>query len=142
MASTDALNSHWPVEDIPDADLLYRRVHRDHIDKGEPMFGVFRNDGQGDAAGMSVDWSKYAEPQETQARGRKPASEYGVLALTVSDVRQIPRQEVLHEPEWPDNRAHTNVKGPKSKREGAEQEIRLRFLQITRWVLKYHTSTS
>ena len=137
MAGPNVLSgTGWLPEDVPDADLLYRRIHRDHVDRGEPTFGAFRNDGQGQAAGMSTDWSKYALSQDTRSRGRKPAGEYGVVEMAAGDVRAMPAQQVVHEPDWPENRAHTNVTGPKSKKEGAPQEIRLRFLQTSRWAVQ------
>jgi hypothetical protein len=67
--------------------------------------GVFRDHG----AGMSVDWSRYSTPDETQHRARKP-EDNAVLELTVSEVRAIPPPIVEHSP-VEGNRAHAEVLG-------------------------------
>ncbi len=141
MAGTDDIaESPWPVEAIPDADGVYMRIVHQHIENGLPTFAAFRNHGQGEDRGMSTDWSEYSTPAATRARSdKRPPADYGVVEMIVESVRQIPQQDVVHATES-NNRAHTNVKGPKSRREGASDEIRLRFLQICHWVIEQQTS--
>lgn len=137
MAGTDDIAGQpWPIESIPDNHSLYMRVLCDHIDNGVPTFGAFRNHGQGNDRAMSSDWSNYSTPAETRARvERRPATDYGVVEMIVGEVREIPQQEVVHAPEAT-NRAHTNLKGPKSRREFGTDEVRLRLIQIFRWVIE------
>lgn len=116
------------------------RVLKDAVDPdGVPEPRVFANhvDRHGLSA-MSTDWSNYCRPEDTQGRSkRKSASEYGVICLNVGVVNDIPLQEVRHapifndpeDPDDPNNRAHTNVLGPKGKRETTRsEEIRARYI--------------
>ena len=129
----------WPIEDIPDADLLYMRVHRDNIniEEGRPCTGAFSNHGEGEEEGMSTDWSRYSTPHETSARIQttKPGWMGGVIQMVVGDVRKIPLQTVQHAP-LPDNRSHTNVKGPKDVQVEGTQ-VRYRFMRIWKWAIPY-----
>lgn len=66
---------------------------------------------------MSTDWCKYSTPEETRSRARKPDRNQ-IGRLSVNAVRQILEQEVEHtpiqnHPTLADNRAHTDVRGPK-----------------------------
>lgn len=142
----------WDSEDhIPAEHSLYMRVVRDAVDEeGWPEPRIFRNhtDEHGVAA-MSTDWSKYCSPKETQQRARRrPPSDYGVISLSVEEILTIPHQKVSHapifndpeKPEDPNNRAHTNVHGPKSKNDPlGTVEIRARYIAIVRttgWAIK------
>jgi hypothetical protein len=95
---------------------------------------------------MSTDWARYSTPHETRGRARRqPPSAYGVISLLVAAVQSIPLQWVRHspifhdpeDPEIPNNRAHTDVIGPKSKYETGDRilstEIRNRFQEIASW---------
>lgn len=120
------------------------RVHVTQIaDDGFPMPGAFRNrDNPLDPnapKGMSTDWSKYATPAETRARApHSSAEQIGVIALRVRGVRALYRQQVEHSPwhqdpelpENPNNRAHTDVIGPKSKSEAAGPDERIEVLGV------------
>ena len=55
----------WPVEDIPDGDKLFMRVHRNWCPGGDLSPGVFRDHG----GGMSTDWERYSTPQEARDPG-------------------------------------------------------------------------
>lgn len=114
----------WPVEQIPDRDFVYMRVHSKFFHDDELQPGVFRNhDG-----GMSVDWDKYASPEETKKRAKTP-NDNAVMSLPVGGIRGIDSLRVEHRPE-PDNRAHAEVFGFPN---GGEQltEIRLLLLRIS-----------
>ncbi|HEY7031692.1 MAG TPA: hypothetical protein VH482_10210 [Thermomicrobiales bacterium] len=134
----------WPKEHIPDDDLLYVRVLKDDIDEeGIPEPRVVRNhvDQRGIAA-MSTAWSRYARPQDTLQRARRrPPADYGVISLNVGMVRRIPYHSVEHDPVFnepedplkPNNRAHTNVSGPKSPKEpGGDVKIRALYIAVSR----------
>lgn len=112
----------WPVEEIPDVDGLYMRVHRNHVRDGEPIPGAFRDIG----GGMSTDWNKYSTPQATRERGRKDPALYGIIQLPVGLVRTIDSLAVTHSP-LEENRAHTDVIGEK------DTEVRLKLLRVYEW---------
>ena len=124
----------WPVEEIPDEDQLYLRVHRRWLDTGDLDPGCFQNHPK-TTGGMSTDWSRYATPEQTRARAlRSTPADNAVLALDVGKVRAIPSQVVqpapiFGDPQLPDNRAHTEVFGPKNA------ETRIHYLRIYRMVL-------
>jgi hypothetical protein len=128
------MSETWPIENIPGEDLLYMRVHRNYIQNGEPIPGVFQNHGEGEQEGMSTDWSKYSTAEQTKLRAANPAWKGGVIQMIVGDVRRIPRQTVEHAP-LPDNQAHTNVKGPKKGVEGTQ--VRYLFMKIWKWAIKH-----
>ncbi|MBI2925245.1 MAG: hypothetical protein HYY24_06020 [Verrucomicrobia bacterium] len=129
------MSEPWPIETVPDADLLFKRVPLKEIQGGKPIPGVFRNLGEGEQEGMSTDWSNYSTPEETKKRATNPAWRGGVIQMGVGDVRKIPHQTVVHAP-LPDNRAHTNVKGPKSG--GVEgTQARYLFMRVWRWAIEY-----
>jgi hypothetical protein len=78
-------------------------------------------DPQTGLGGMSTDWSRYSTPEESRQSAREPAVT-GVVEMTVADVRAIPEQTVEHtpiqnhpDPSILDNRAHTDVFGPKEE---------------------------
>jgi hypothetical protein len=130
----DAGVVRWPVEEIPDADELYLRVHRRWFEDGDLDPACFQNHPK-KTGGMSTDWSRYATPEQTRARAlRSTPSDNAVLAMNVGAVRVIPGQTVVHapiqgEPEIPDNRAHAEVFGPKNI------ETRAYFIEIARLVI-------
>jgi hypothetical protein len=121
--------SDWPVEDIPDKDLLYFRVHETYQVPGttEIRPGAFRDRG----AGMSSDWEKYSTPEQTRARAQQP-DRNGVVSFHAGSIRIIKGQTVVHEPispggDQPPNRAHTEVFGKK------DEEVRLELRRIAQW---------
>lgn len=115
--------SNWPVEEIPDEDALYYRVHKTVVENGKPTPGAFRD--IGDA--MSVDWSKYTDPAGTQARARIPGDN-GVIALNAGKVRDDAAQTVVHEPSR-GTRAHSGVVGEKS------EAVRLTLRRMAIWMI-------
>ena len=129
------MNEPWSIDDIPDEDLLFMRVHKNEIQGDKPVPGVFRNRGERDQEGMSTDWSHHSTAEQTKLRATNQAWKGGVIEMVVGDVRKIPRQTVVHAP-LPDNRAHTNVKGPKSGSVEGTQ-VRYLFMRIWQWAIKY-----
>lgn len=128
------MNGHWRIEHVPDRDLLFMRVHRNNIVDGKPIPGVFKNRGEGEQEGMSTDWSNHSTAEQTKLRATNPAWKGGVIQMVVGDVRKIPRQTVKHAP-LPDNRAHTNVKGPKTESVEGTQ-IRYLFMKFWKWAIE------
>ena len=120
--------SLWPSENVPDDDLLYMRVHKDHFCDGEIAPGAFRNQPTRQH-GMSTDWEKYSSPEETRNRARNPIAN-AVIQMKVGHVRRIPHQRVAHTPDRITlNRALTDVFGDKNP------EVRLKFLRIFQLVI-------
>jgi hypothetical protein len=91
---------------------------------------------------VSTDWSRYATAEETRRRAlRSSPADNAVLALNVGVVRAIPGQTVVHapiqgHPEIPDNRAHTEVFGPKNL------ETRAYFIANARLVIELDRGTT
>lgn len=117
----------WPIEEIPDEDRLFMRVHFENIVDGEPGPGAFRDHG----GGMSTDWEKYSTPEESQGRAQRPEL-YGVISLVTGEVRSIPSLTVVHEP-LDDNRAHTEVFGEKRR----DPEVRVKLTRMSQWEICY-----
>ena len=84
----------YPVEDIPNEDVLYYRVHKTKIDPDETdakkkiMLLTFDPQPKG-ATEMSTDWSKYSSALDAQNRAKVP-SDNGVLSFLVKEVRDKP----------------------------------------------------
>jgi hypothetical protein len=117
----------WPVEDIPDEDKLYFRVHDAHRKRGthEISVGAFVNRG---GKGMSTDWAKYSTPERTRDGASKDPQRNAVVEFIVGEVRALPEQTVEHAPDVArNNRAHTEVSGPKS------EEIRVKLGRLAKW---------
>lgn len=121
--------AEWPVESIPDGDVVYCRVHRAYVSDGEVKPAAFKfRDGE-----ISTDWERYSTPAETQSRARRPA-ENAVVSLIAGLVRGIPLT-VVHSPvqacdSEPGNRAHTSVLGDGSP------ESRVKLHDLLSWELR------
>lgn len=141
----------WREEQIPGEHLVYMRVHENDVDaERRPKEAAFRlrpNVGRPNLPpGMSTDWSKYATPTETRGRGGRP-EQNGVVSLSVSEVRALQDQDVVHTPSWlqegvctsGDNRAHADVTGPKKPQDvpSSDHEARHRTQFVkTRYLLR------
>ena len=130
LADPVDLDGPWePDPHAEDHHVLYMRVAAEKFTElgGEllPESVVFKNFSNGlGEAGMSTDWCRYASPHDTRMRAVKKApDEYGVVSIPVGKVKAIPRQRIEHTPIYltpnhvGNNRAHTDVFGPKSKDE-------------------------
>lgn len=126
----------WESEAIPSDDELYVFIHCQWIRNERVVPGFFKNRPDEETGAMSTDWSKYATPDATQQRARKP-NVSGVGRLEVEAVRKIGedtafQQTVVHtpvqnHPDLPDNRAHTDVGGPK---ETADLDVQYQFSEL------------
>lgn len=103
----DEVKDDLTIEIIPDQDIVFRRVHRNHVD-GDNMVMPVAFPTEED--GLSVNWSKYSTPENTKNEsvsfGKDP-SNYGVISLPVITVREIPLR-VIHSPR-PHNLAHSSI---------------------------------
>lgn len=134
-----SITSPFEKEDIPNDDLLYMRVSKNHIEPdGTILLIAFRAHGKPEdpssRKGMSTDWEKYSTPQECRRRallyGKDP-NRYEVIQLNVGEVREIPDQTVEHTPIYEPhatppiiNQAHTDVFGEKDD----EARVMLRLI--------------
>lgn len=126
----------WPSEPIPDGDHLYVFVHAQWIKHGRIVPFFFQNRPDERTGAMSTDWSKYSTPEATRQRARKPHLN-AVGRLLVGQVRAIPLQDIVHtpiqnHPTLPDNRAHTDVRGPKQE---TDLDIQDHFAEICELIL-------
>jgi len=111
----------WEPEDVPDPDMLLMRAHWVFFSDGDLLPGVFRDHG----SAMSTDWSKYAKPSETLARGKVPGDN-AVIGFAAGNARSV-GLKVCHTPDRENgNRAHTDVSGNKRA-----PEVRLKLLRAT-----------
>ena len=118
----------WEIEQIPDKDLVYYRVHKTWMDNNNVKPGVFRERGEGKSRGMSTDWEKYTTPHESRSRAPSSRPEVnGIIQFVVGDLREL-ELKVSHAP-LVENRAHTNVNSIDSKKE----EARLKLRDIFEW---------
>jgi hypothetical protein len=116
-------------EFIPNPDLLFCRVHRNHFNPKENRVQsvIFKQVNQ------SVDWSKHATPEQTVGRHADPQVIRGVASITAGACRSLD-QEVVHapladgEPGGP-NIAHSEIQGEKS----LEIKCRLRDAIVSFW---------
>jgi hypothetical protein len=125
VAGDDAVEEVWAVEDIPDPDLLFLRVHRSNIGKdGQPNAGAI----QPHEGSMSVDWNRYSTPEETRGRATQPPENYGVAEFQAGAARTA-GLAVTHSPDREtNNRAHTDVTGDLKA-----TEVRLKMRRALRW---------
>jgi hypothetical protein len=122
----------FPVEEIPDADSVFMRAHKDHFRDGTLRHSVFRaQDG-----GMSVNWDKYCSKEETKQQAKIPAVN-AVISLPVGGIRKIRDLNVKHTPE-PRNRAHSEVNLPDNREDLTE--VRVLLLRLADIVLAWGQS--
>ena len=127
--------SEWPVEKIPDADVLYYRVHKRRYletshalpedapqDELPPnLFKFIKGD-------LSVDWSKYTTPQKSKDRANVP-DDNGIVEFEAGAVRAQGHTVVhtpVHTPPEQRNRAHSSVCGD-------EPKVRITLSRIAQW---------
>lgn len=102
----------WDVEEVPEPDILFMRIHRSWFSNGVLNTAAFRNTPTA-VDGMSTDWNKYSSALDTRRRSqRNHPVDYAVVQMEVGQVKRLPGQSVVHSPEA-DNRAHTDVFGDK-----------------------------
>lgn len=121
----------WPVEEIPDDDILYYRIHKNVIEQAKSSGHsanklppeVFRYQG-GD---LSVQWKKYTTAQAARGGGRSPAHENGIVEFTAGPVRGD-GHKVVHSPSSR-SRAHSSIRGN-------EPDVRITLSRIAIWKIK------
>jgi hypothetical protein len=129
----------FPIEEIPNQDTLYCRVHTVNVDYEEPdpkkriRLIAFDPHPKGSTQ-MSTDWNKYSTPLKLQQLAKMPEKN-GVVSFNVGEVRQTPYPlHVIHDPictENLKNQAHTLVLDiPERKNDIG---IRIKLRDICAW---------
>lgn len=127
------MSDDWEVEEIPNSADLFLRVHRSNIKPDRLTSKAFEARG----GGMSVDWSKYATPEQTRNHFANGPHNYGVVGMSAGDVRKNNALDVKHtpiknDPVFPDNRAHSDVIDSEDL---VDAERILHLKRIVRWVI-------
>lgn len=115
----------WEVENLPNEDTVFYRVHKSYCMDGELNYSVFKE--IGDA--MSVDWSKYSTPTDSVSRAKTP-KDNGIVSFIVMQLRSL-KLSVYHAPSK-DNRSHSSVKG-NDKPIQQDTEIRFKLKKLAKW---------
>ncbi len=128
----------FAVEEIPDEDLLFLRVHKINVQNNKLLPIAYKIKGEG---GLSTDWSRYSTPQQSRERARIP-SDNGVVSFEVKSVRKG-ELKVLHCPIEGDlelaitpNQAHSEIHGIPSH-DPDKTKIRLLLGRIYKWEIDF-----
>lgn len=124
----------WVIEEIPDVDELFYRIHNNYFVNNEIVPGAFVERGEGENRGMSTDWGKYAKPADTRKRGLQKSKMYGVISFIAGKLREDCELIILHAP-TKKNRAHSHFRGLDVDRPKRE-EIRVKMLDLYKWEIK------
>ena len=125
----------YPIEEIPNNDILFYRIHQQYIDHEENdekkriKPSAFDPQPKPNGTEMSVDWSKYSTAQDSKERARKPEKN-GIVSFNSASIRESPPQlKVNHRPTY--NRAHSIIFDvlPDSN----DPEIRIKLRRECKW---------
>lgn len=119
------------VEEIPNEDSLFYRLHKNYLREGEIIPGAFQAKG---GEGMSTDWSRYTNAEQSLNRSVSPENN-GIISLNVREVRNIEDLMVKHCP-IEENQAHSEVYGIPEKGP-FKTRIRASLLKIANWEIMY-----
>lgn len=126
-------NAILHIEEIPDEDIVYRRIHKNHIDNEDKSILPVTFPTEED--GLSVNWAKYSTPQETKDEAKffsKDPNSYGIVSLKVASVRNIPLR-VIHSPR-PHNISHSSILDIPPRKPN-DLGIRLKLRNICNWII-------
>ncbi len=118
----------WPIESIPDEDLLFYRIHKNNIVEGELIPGAFREIGSGESRSMSTNWDKYSTPQQAHSKASTP-KDNGIVSFLTGNLRGIDLS-ITHAPDPERNdRSHTDVNG-------INVENRVNMMNLYMWEIR------
>jgi hypothetical protein len=150
-------NTRWEIESIPSKALLYRRIHFGYVINSDqsitnfiPTPSCFKD------IELSCDWNRYSTPQKTfdligkeyktsKKGGQwhfKNQNDFFIVSLSVKAMLENNlKQDILHNPiqhmpektGYPNNRAHSLVKGEKGGTEAEHVKIRFWLSKISKW---------
>ena len=130
----------YRIEEIPDSDRLFYRVHINDFKDGEVVPGAFRERGTGEQKSMSTDWERYSNPQESLFRAAKPERN-AIVSFVSGNLRAIGLQ-VYHSPIYApeakmiDNQSHADVK-PLGESKAKKTRMRRKLLDQYSWEIKF-----
>jgi hypothetical protein len=129
----------FPIEEIPNEDLLYCRIHEVNIDQEEIdsrkkiKLIAFDPHPKGSTQ-MSTNWNKYSTPLALQQLAKMPEKN-GVVSFLVDAVRKIPYPlQVVHDPisaEQFRNQAHALILDVPTRKN--DIGIRVKLRDICSW---------
>lgn len=122
--------SQLKPEQIPESDLVYRWIPHGWWDKKtqKPNPNNFRGV---DFEGVSVEWSKYSDPERCKSHSTESVG-VGVVQLHVGEVRQIDALKVEHKPE-PGHPEHSLILGENLGRDAPR--IKVELVDICAWAI-------
>ncbi len=130
-----------PPENYLKYHLLYLGIHKDLWIQWSTLEKIHINFFMTKHAldGLSVDWSKYAEPKDTLNHLTPSLDVYGIAEIKVEDLRncrdqfQLPisiKHDPVKDPLSERNRAHTLIKGITAKNKAT---IKRRLYKLFKW---------
>lgn len=122
----------WKVEKIPNEARLFYRIHKTDIVDGQIVPGAFRERGEGESKGMSVDWEEYSSAKQLLERSKVP-DDNGIGHFVAQEVRVMEDEDLIvyHCPVL-DNRSHSHIKGiPKGK--SLKTKVRAKLLAMFKY---------
>lgn len=99
----------FSIEEIPNEELLFRRIHKTFLDKdGLPIPGGFKGTKE-EPDSISTNWNRYSTSHDTRNQARSP-EDNAVVSLVAGEARSVETIQVKHEPII-GNRAHSAIQG-------------------------------
>lgn len=150
------MNEIWQIENIPNSDKLYFRIHDSNIFDSKDLKNIIRPrafyNTPATGNNMSTDWEKYSTPEltldfvskqyKTGTTLFKDKTKFSVVSFSVNQVKSIDNNHsVKHDPVQykleilgnPNNRAHSIVDGKISDDKEDAVEVRARFIEMAKW---------
>ena len=127
--------NNWPIEDIPDKDALYHRIHVNFIKQalqdqriipGEEI-EICPNFFHLQGKDLSAHWSKYATPPKIKDRALVP-DKNGIVEFEAGKVRAFQGLVIVHSPSRK-HRSHSSVCGHK-------KQIQTALSRVAQWAIK------
>ena len=107
-ASEENIDIAFTIEEIPDADKLFYRIHKTSLKPdGGIIPGAIKMIGEGKERGMSTNWSKYSDADTLKSIAKKP-EDNGVISFVAGIVRSTKDAIVEHDPKMY-NRSHSHI---------------------------------
>lgn len=126
----------WDIEEIPDSDLLFYRIHKSEFRDGTVIPGAFKERGEGEERGMSTNWNKYSTPDLLINVATIP-NDNAVVQFHVQKVREIGSLLVKHAP-LPNNRSHSHIIGIPKKGQ-LKTKVRAKLQEIYEWTIQFNS---
>lgn len=131
------------IEEIPDVDSLFLRIHKCYIDnrnsdKKLKVTPAAFTPKPKETCGLSTNWSKYSSAELTQQEvknQKKDPFNYGVVSLVTSKIRAITPLTVNHAPSA-NNKAHSEINNVCNPNKKNDLKARLELRDIFKWEIE------